>query len=439
MRNADKQKLVRDCVVYQNTQSIQNHIDRDDTLKVEYECLDKDLEQIIQAIDRNPCSLNSRYIIEFLRSLSEVGDFDQQINNVEYIILRQRKMPIICLENNNDSVVAGKTASIKMLVVKLAVQRMRAKLYLEDKGVFSADAVAAKLDAIGLDKIERLMEGDKIISNEKNYFLEYFNNFTAIIPAWKRATDHEINSPKRNEDVVNMFWNQFSQSQIRRVMVIRKQNSGLCYLHAPVVYEHYLIAIATDCSNCGIINIGKYVASVMSGDNLTNFLFQDKGGNSVETLDTICSLTEDDKEIVRIPDKGKYPLFYKEVCEEILLNISLKPALVSSFKVYSDFLNSKNVRFSGKPKTSDPKCPERHSMVLIGARKSTAGEYFFLLQNWWEGRYFIEVSGEYMSHCDAMITFVKKAIIRKLELSTFICDALYAETSADAAETCYEK
>ena len=221
MRNADKQKLVRDCVVYQNTQSIQNHIDRDDTLKVEYECLDKDLEQIIQAIDRNPCSLNSRYIIEFLRSLSEVGDFDQQINNVEYIILRQRKMPIICLENNNDSVVAGKTASIKMLVVKLAVQRMRAKLYLEDKGVFSADAVAAKLDAIGLDKIERLMEGDKIISNEKNYFLEYFNNFTAIIPAWKRATDHEINSPKRNEDVVNMFWNQFSQSQIRRVMVIR--------------------------------------------------------------------------------------------------------------------------------------------------------------------------------------------------------------------------
>ena len=200
-----------------------------------------------------------------------------------------------------------------------------------------------------------------------------------------------------------------------------------------------MIAIATDCSNCGIINIGKYVASVMSGDNLTNFLFQDKGGNSVETLDTICSLTEDDKEIVRIPDKGKYPLFYKEVCEEILLNISLKPALVSSFKVYSDFLNSKNVRFSGKPKTSDPKCPERHSMVLIGARKSTAGEYFFLLQNWWEGRYFIEVSGEYMSHCDAMITFVKKAIIRKLELSTFICNALYAETSADAAETCYEK
>ena len=78
-------------------------------------------------------------------------------------------------------------------------------------------------------------------------------------------------------------------------------------------------------------------------------------------------------------------------------------------------------------------------MMLIGARKSATGEYFFQLQNWWEGKYFIEFSGEYMSHCDAMITFVKKAITRKLELSTFICDALYAETSADAAETCYEK
>ena len=79
-----------------------------------------------------------------------------------------------------------------------------------------------------------------------------------------------------------------------------------------------------------------------------------------------------------------------------------------------------------------------HSMVLIGARKTTSGDYFFLLQNWWEGRYFIEVSGEYLHHCQAEITFVKKAITRKRELATLLCDALYAETSADASETFYE-
>jgi hypothetical protein len=81
---------------------------------------------------------------------------------------------------------------------------------------------------------------------------------------------------------------------------------------------------------------------------------------------------------------------------------------------------------------------ERHSMVLIGARKTSKGEYYFLLQNWWQGRCFIEVSGEYMHHCQAQITFVKKPITRKCELATFLSEALFAETSADASDTCNE-
>ena len=152
-------------------------------------------------------------------------------------------MPLICLENKNDYVVIGESAFIKLREVKMTVQRMKAKLYLEDTKISSPDVFSAKLDATRLDKIERLMEGDKIISNDKNYFLEYFDNFTTIIPAWGLATNHDINSPKKkrklNEEVVNTFWNQFRQLQIGRVMVIRKQNSGLCYLHAPVVYEDY--------------------------------------------------------------------------------------------------------------------------------------------------------------------------------------------------------
>ena len=86
MCNSDKQTLVRHSVIYQKTQSIQKRIVCGNTLKVEYKYLAKDLEQIITAIDCNPCSLHSRCIIEFLRSLSEVGDFDQKINNVDYII-----------------------------------------------------------------------------------------------------------------------------------------------------------------------------------------------------------------------------------------------------------------------------------------------------------------------------------------------------------------
>ena len=87
----------------------------------------------------------------------------------------------------------------------------------------------------------------------------------------------------------------------------------------------------------------------MTGDDLSNFLLQDKGGNSLETLDKICNLTEDDRDSSRIPDKNKYASHYAQVCEEILQKVCLKPALVSAFKVYNDFLGSKEVSFSGKP------------------------------------------------------------------------------------------
>jgi hypothetical protein len=119
------------------------------------------------------------------------------------------------------------------------------------------------------------------------------------------------------------------------------------------------------------------------------------------------------------------------------VTISLKPALVSTFIVFDDFCGT-GVSYFGNPKRSDNTKRRLHSMVMIGARKNSAGDYFFLLQNWWERKYFIEVSGEYMFYCDPNITFVTKVITRKLELSNFECDALFAETCADAAETCFE-
>jgi hypothetical protein len=128
------------------------------------------------------------------------------------------------------------------------------------------------------------------------------------------------------------------------------------------------------------------------------------------------------------------------MCEEVFGRVASKPALISGFKVYSDFLAADRVSFSGIPEPFDPaRSPEMHSMVLIGARKTLSGDYFFLLQNWWEGRYFIEVSGEYLYYSEAKITFVEKAVTRKFELTSLLTDALYAETSADARETFFER
>ena len=87
-----------------------------------------------------------------------------------------------------------------------------------------------------------------------------------------------------------------------------------------------------------------------------------------------------------------------------------QPALVSSFVVMNDFYDSKFVRFTSPDLKCWPDEERTHAMVLVGMRKSTSGEYYFLLQNWWRGRYFIEVSYDYFTFCQPRITFVKKKL-----------------------------
>ena len=319
-------------------------------------------------------------------------------------------------------------------------RRQKAIDFLQEKGIADPEDVASQLDEIGLDKIDRLVDGD-ITSNEKNYFQECFDRFIKLAPVWGQLD--WWNSKKQETDsqegVVHLFWTQFSEEQLGRIMVIRKQKSGLCYLHAPVVLEHYLIAIATNGRSSSTYNIGKYEAHVLTGNHLKDFLLRDEGGSSQNTLFELCELDDADTILINIPSPTIAEA-YSVVCEEILARVAQSPALVSSFVVHSDFLHSDTVSFSGIPsRGARASNTSRHSMVLIGGRKTADGEYFFLLQNWWEGRYFIEVSAGYMHYCQASIRFVTKAIIRKSELSTFLCDALYAETSTDAPEKCYEQ
>jgi hypothetical protein len=46
-------------------------------------------------------------------------------------------------------------------------------------------------------------------------------------------------------------------------------------------------------------------------------------------------------------------------------------------------------------------------MVLVGHRKDDDGKQFFLIQNWWHKKQFIEVDEEYLIASGALITFVK--------------------------------
>jgi hypothetical protein len=68
-------------------------------------------------------------------------------------------------------------------------------------------------------------------------------------------------------------------------------------------------------------------------------------------------------------------------------------------------------------------------MLIIGARRDERGKYYFLLQNWWASKFFVQVSAEYLQACVPSIYGVNKVITRKQDLTCYI--ATYAERSLD--------
>ena len=88
----------------------------------------------------------------------------------------------------------------------------------------------------------------------------------------------------------HVFWMQFEdqpefkENSINEMLVIRKQSSGVCYLHAPIVLAHYLIVLGTNGRNRGMIDIGSFIASTLGAKDLDGFLFSGHSGNSQRTL-----------------------------------------------------------------------------------------------------------------------------------------------------------
>jgi hypothetical protein len=71
------------------------------------------------------------------------------------------------------------------------------------------------------------------------------------------------------------------------------------------------------------------------------------------------------------------------------------PALVSGFRVHLDFMDASVHFHHGLPDTTK-NAIGGHAMVLVGIRVDEAGKVYYLLQNWWPGKQFVEVSKEYM-------------------------------------------
>jgi hypothetical protein len=178
-----------------------------------------------------------------------------------------------------------------------------------------------------------------------------------------------------------------------------------------------------------MIDVGGFIKQEFQGEQLKTYLLEeDAGGISTEFLKCITKLPSYEKYLslfsyhvfvwlysLPISFRTKVfacysymgflfttdaPMF--EMHRQIILeNLKAgRPALVSNFQVDSKFEKG-GVSFAGQIDYQSN--PESHAMLLIGHLTKTDGDWF-LLQNWWHKRFFIEVSSTYLASAGATIT-----------------------------------
>ena len=207
----------------------------------------------------------------------------------------------------------------------------------------------------------------------------------------------------------------------------RVQLNGLCYLHAPVLLHHYLASRNLPGNQtAGLLNLARYIRECFDPESLQRQIFSDKGGYSLEVLEQIL---EPNSELAFL-ELGKVN---RRTLEEF------GPGLIYQMAIHSDFSSRKH-----RWKHTGRAIGQRfgyHSKLCIGVREETEKlswwkrawkkprkTRYFLLQNFWQTKQFVEVDEEYIESCRARVAFVKTPQI-KILWGLPITSGKYAESA----------
>ena len=286
-----------------------------------------------------------------------------------------------------------------------------------------------KSDRTLYTRLERVMNGDRVIEVDKeSFFDDCFQKFTDRVPEW-------------NDERCTIFWNSYDNDWRKKVLIIREQSAGLCFLSAVFVFEHYLTAIFSKGAIPTTYDVGKYEAKELRGEVLEDFLLNGRLSSTLGILKSVCALGDDDFETILLPsNRDLRARQYQDDCELISQLVASRPGIISQMKAsHISGSSVEQIQFTDAP--GNQLDSPRHAVLLIGACKKADGEYYFLVQNWWPSRPFLELSGRYLAHCDAKITFLLPTVTkleRREENEMILNNALYAETCSDIGEICLE-
>eukprot|EP01125_Pyxidicula_operculata_P006549 TRINITY_DN2261_c0_g1_i4.p1 TRINITY_DN2261_c0_g1~~TRINITY_DN2261_c0_g1_i4.p1 ORF type:complete len:329 (+),score=32.76 TRINITY_DN2261_c0_g1_i4:103-1089(+) len=172
-----------------------------------------------------------------------------------------------------------------------------------------------------------------------------------------------------------------------KTLVQRHQYNDLCFMLAPAVVQHYRI-ISDGEHETPMVDIKKYIQNHFNAFQRERYLFEDAGIPShfilVGFIEGILWLSTSDTHLDNFHRCGV--------------------GMVSQFEVYEDFTNINVHKHYGNHSGT---FKGLHSMAFVGYRKDKDGNVFYLLQNWWKKKQFVEIDDEYLRLSGADIYFIE--------------------------------
>jgi hypothetical protein len=195
------------------------------------------------------------------------------------------------------------------------------------------------------------------------------------------------------------------------------------------VLQHYHVCVHTNSSDHLMVDVDAYVRRNLHKGAMRHHVLQ--GGISQDRLLSFTQLST--KALIRVCVNGPVDgIEDSSVCRVKHCLQQYGPALVSKFAVFPHFRNSTLTSFSEVK--SGETLIGYHAMVLVGYREDEElKETYFLLQNWWKDRYFIEVSASYLEEVQADVVFVCAKLTR-IPQDLPVINAEYTETAVDCME-----
>ena len=196
-----------------------------------------------------------------------------------------------------------------------------------------------------------------------------FDHFVGEHPEWRAGASFVVFRDHPNLHGVSM-------------LIQREQIFGTCAIHAPVVLQHYLVALANK-GTMPTVSIPRWIRKHAPSALLEGIIFGE-GTNAYQVLNAIL-----------LPNSLPQTCLFGGILSVLRTH---GPVLLPMWGVTDDFLHSDSWRHIGS--TAD--FVGHHSMIVVGSRVNpNDGTVRVLLQNWWRNKQFIEVDEAYYSSCIA--------------------------------------